>query len=89
MKKTLTVLALASALALPACAAPAPTGPAAHYTGDATIKDSYRNSRKGGCLVVVTLPNGDVDTLRVGRKTTCDGWTPNRKIKINDGRLVR
>lgn len=89
MKKTLTILAIASALTLSACGAPQPPGPAAHYTGTATITDSYVKSRKSGCKVVVKLPDGQADTLSVGRKTKCTGWDKGKSISISDGRLVR
>lgn len=86
MKKPLIVLSLAAGLLLTGCAS-SPPGPAEHYTGKATIKESYRTSHKTGCRVVVKLPNGQEDTLRVGRRTYCDGWTPGRVITITNGVL--
>jgi hypothetical protein len=88
MKKTLIALTLGLGLALSACGAPAPSGPAANYTGSAVIEKSYRTSHKTGCRVVVKLPNGQTDELRVGRRTQCTGWDAGKTISINQGRLV-
>lgn len=87
MKKTLTVLALGLGLTLSACSAPTPTA-ATGYTGPAVIEKSYRTSHKTGCRVVVKLPNGQTDELRVGRRTQCTGWDAGKTIQINNGALV-
>ncbi len=88
MKKSIAVLALGLGLVLSACSAPVPTA-AAGYTGTAVIEKSYKNSRKTGCRVVVKLPDGRTDELRVGRRTTCDGWDAGKTIRINNGALVK
>lgn len=86
MKKSLGVLALGLGLLLSGCAAP---GPTSHYTGSAVIQDSYKNSRKSGCKLVVALPDGQTDTVSVGRRTTCDGYDKGRTVQISNGSLVR
>lgn len=86
MKKTLIGLSLAAGLLLTGCASSTP-GPADHYTGKATIKESYRNSSKTGCKLVIKLPNGQEDTVRVGRRTTCNGWDAGRVITLTNGVL--
>jgi hypothetical protein len=53
------------------------------------IEKSYRNSHKTGCRVVVKLPNGQTDELRVGRRTQCTGWDQGKTININNGALVK
>lgn len=87
MKKSITVLALGLGLTLSACAPHVP-GPAEGYTGTAMIEKSYRNSHKTGCRVVVKLPDGQRDELRVGRRTQCTGWDAGKIINIHHGRLV-
>jgi hypothetical protein len=86
MKKSLGVLALGLGLLLSGCAAP---GPADHYTGSAVIQDAHRSSRKSGCKLVVTLPDGQTDTVSVGRRTTCDGYDKSRTVQLSDGKLSR
>jgi hypothetical protein len=86
MKKSLGVLALGLGLLLSSCGAP---GPADHYTGPAVIQDSYKNSRKTGCKLVVSLPNDQSDTISVGRRTTCDGYSKGQSVQLNNGKLVR
>lgn len=88
MKKTLTVLTIGLGLVLTGCSS-GPPGPSDNYTGKAIIERSYKNSRKTGCRVVVKLPNGQTDELRVGRRTTCDGWEAGKTIQINNGALVK
>lgn len=85
LKKSFTVVGVGLGLLLTGCGAP---GPAAEYTGPAVIQDAYKNSRKTGCKLVVKLPDGQTDTVRVGRRTTCDGWAKGQSIQINDGRPV-
>lgn len=89
MKKTITVLALGLGLLLTGCSS-APYVPTAAegYTGTAIIVESYRTSHKTGCRVVVKLPNGQTDELRVGRRTQCTGWDAGKIININQGSLV-
>ena len=90
MKKTLTVLALGLGLALSACSSTPHVPTAAEgYTGTAVIEKSYRTSHKTGCRVVVKLPNGKTDELRVGRRTQCTGWDAGKTIRINNGALVK
>ena len=86
MKKLLAVLALGLGLILSGCAAGPPQA-TDNYTGKATILESYRNSRKGGCKLVVKLPDGQQGTVSVGRRTSCDGWTPGRVVSITKGAL--
>lgn len=86
MKKSLGVLALGLGLLLSGCAAP---GPASHYSGSAVIQDAHRSSRKSGCKLVVALPNGQRDTISVGRRTTCDGYSKGQTVRLNNGNLVR
>lgn len=86
MKKSLGVLTLGLGLLLSGCGAP---GPADHYTGPAVIQDSYKNSRKTGCKLVVALPDGQTDTVSVGRRTTCDGYDKGRSVQLSNGNLVR
>lgn len=86
MKKMLGVLALGLGLLLAGCAAP---GPTYHYTGSAVIQDSYKNSRKSGCKLVVALPDGRTDTVSVGRRTTCDGYNKGQSVHLTNGNLVR
>ena len=86
MKKIPAVFALGLGLLLTGRATP---GPAADYTGPAVIKDAYKNSRKTGCKLVVTLPDGQTDTVRVGRRTTCDGYNEGQEVQLRDGDLVR
>jgi hypothetical protein len=86
MKKSLGALALGLGLLLSGCAAP---GPADHYTGSAVIQDTYRNSRKSGCKLVVALPNEQKDTVSVGRRTTCDGYGKGQSVQLRNGSLVR
>lgn len=88
MKKSIAVLALGLGLLLSACSAPVPTA-ASGYTGTAVIEKSYRTSYKTGCRVVVKLPNGQTDELRVGRRTQCTGWDQGKTIRINNGALVK
>lgn len=88
MKKAITVLALGLGLTLSACAPHVPTA-AEGYTGTAVIEKSYRTSHKTGCRVVVKLPNGKTDELRVGRRTQCTGWDTGKTIRINNGALVK
>ena len=89
MNKIVTVLALGLGLTLSACSpTPHVPGPAEGYTGTAMIEKSYRTSHKTGCRVVVKLPNGQTDELRVGRRTQCTGWDAGKIININQGRLV-
>jgi hypothetical protein len=90
LKKTITVLALGLGLMLSACSA-TPYVPTASegYTGTAVIEKSYRTSHKTGCRVVVKLPDGRTDELRVGRRTQCTGWDAGKTIKINNGKLVK
>ncbi|SDQ18182.1 hypothetical protein [Pseudarthrobacter chlorophenolicus] len=86
MKKTLGGLALGLGLLLTGCSAP---GPADHYTGSAVIQDTYKNSRKSGCKLIVAMPDGTTDTVSVGRRTTCNGYSKGQSIQISNGRLVR
>lgn len=86
MKKPLVVLALGLGLLLSGCGAP---GPADHYTGTAVIQDSYKNSRKTGCKLVIALPDGQTDTVSVGRRTTCDGYSKGQSVQLNNGDLIR
>lgn len=86
MKKTLGVLALGMGLLLSGCGAP---GPADRYTGPAVVEDSYKNSRKSGCKLVVALPDGQTDTVSVGRRTTCNGYSKGQSIQLSNGKLVR
>jgi hypothetical protein len=89
MKKTLTIMTIGMGLLLTGCSTEVAAGPADHYTGPATIEKSYRNSSKSGCKVVAKLPNGQFDTLSVGRRTQCTNWPAGKAININDGRLVK
>lgn len=86
MRKPLGVLTLGLGLLLSSCGAP---GPADHYTGPAVVKDSYKNSRKTGCKLVVALPDGQTDTVSVGRRTTCTGYDRGGTVQLNNGSLVR
>jgi hypothetical protein len=86
LKKAPVIVALGVGLLLSGCSAP---GPAAEYTGPAVIKDAYKTSRKTGCKLVVTLPDGQTDTVRVGRRTTCDGYNEGQEVQLRDGDLVR
>jgi uncharacterized protein YceK len=90
MKKIFTVLTLGLGLLLTGCSsAPHVPSPAEGYSGTAVIEKSYRNSHKTGCRVVVKLPNGQTDELRVGRRTQCTGWDQGKTIRINNGALVK
>lgn len=86
MKKSLGVLALGLGLLLSGCVAP---GPSSHFTGSALIKDTYVSSRKSGCKLVVTLPNEQKDTISVGRRTTCTGYSKGQSVQLKNGNLVR
>lgn len=86
MKKTLIVLTLGLGLLTSGCATHVPSA-ADGYTGTAVIKDSYRQSRKSGCKVVVKLPSGQEAKLSVGRRTSCTGWNPGRTVTLTNGRL--
>jgi hypothetical protein len=86
MKKSLGVLALGLGLLLSGCAAP---GPANHYTGSAVVQDAYRSSSKSGCKLVVALPNDQKDTVSVGRRTSCTGYSKGQSVQLNNGSLVR
>lgn len=86
MKKKLGVLAMGLGLLLAGCAAP---GPADDYTGSAVVQDTHRASRKSGCKLVVILPDGRTDTVSVGRRTTCDGYTKGQSVQLRSGNLVR
>jgi uncharacterized protein YceK len=90
MKKTLTALTLGLGLLLTGCSS-APHVPRVTegYSGTAVIEKSYRTSHKTGCRVVVKLPNGKTDELRVGSRTRCDGWDAGKTIRINNGALVK
>lgn len=68
------------------CAAP---GSASNYTGEVVIENSHRASRKAGCKLLVKLPSGETDTVRVGRRTTCNGYDKGRIVELNEGRLIR
>lgn len=86
MKKTVPALVLGAGILLAGCAAP---GPADHYTGTAVVENAHRSSYKTGCKLDVTLPDGQSDIVRVGRRTSCDGWAKGQHIQINDGRPVK
>jgi hypothetical protein len=86
MKKSLGAMALGLGLLLSGCAAP---GPANHYTGSAVIQDTYMSSRKSGCKLVVTLPNEQRDTISVGRRTTCAGYSKGQSVQLRNGSLAR
>lgn len=90
MKKTLVALTIGLGLILTGCSSAPPTpSPADGYTGTAMIVKSYRTSHKTGCRVVVKLPDGQQDELRVGRRTQCTGWDAGKTINIHEGRLVK
>lgn len=85
LKKRLAVLAVGLGLLLSGCA----EGPAGDYTGPAVVQDTYKSSRKAGCKLVVALPDGQTDTVSVGRRTTCTGYSKGQSVQLNDGNLVR
>lgn len=86
MIKKLGAVALAAAFVLTGCSSAQPTD---GYTGKATIQKSERHSRKGGCILTVKTPTGLVGEVRVGRRTSCDGWNPGRVVTLNDGYLQK
>lgn len=86
MKTKLTVLALGLGLLLTGCGA---EGPADEYTGPVVIQDTHKTSRKSGCKLVVAMPNGQTDTVSVGRRTTCSGFNKGQTVHLNHGDLVR
>ncbi|MET4144113.1 hypothetical protein [Arthrobacter sp. UYCo732] len=86
MKNTVAVLALGIGLLLTSCSAP---GPADKYTGSAVIQDTYKNSSKSGCKLVVSLPDGQTDTISVGRRTSCNGFANGQTVQLSNGNLVR
>lgn len=40
-------------------------------------------------MLVVALPNGQTDTISVGRRTTCVGFNKGQTVQLNEGDLVR
>lgn len=85
MKKRPTVLAVGLGLLLTGCA----EGPADEYTGAVVIQGTHKTSRKSGCKLVVAMPNGQTDTISVGRRTTCSGYNKGQTVQLNDGNLIR
>jgi hypothetical protein len=84
--KKLGAVALAATFVLTACSEPSAI---AGYTGKATIQKAERHSRKGGCILTVKTPAGHVGDVRVGRRTSCDGWNQGRVVNLNDGYLQK
>lgn len=89
MKKTLTVAAVAVGLLLTGCT----PSPLDNYTGKAVVKDTYigtsAKKKKRGCKVTVTLPNGQVATEGLGRRTTCAGINKGDTVRFVNGDIVR
>ena len=87
MIKKLGAVALAATFVLTGCSS-TPREPG--YSGTATIEKSERHSRKGGCILTVKTPKGQVfEGVRVGRRTSCDGWNRGRVVSLQDGYLQK
>lgn len=89
MKKTLIGLTLGLGLLVTGCAH---SGPAldSRYNGKAVITGSGGSGSKSGCEVFFTLgKTGEKDKERLGRRSSCDGWTTGRIITLTDGKINR
>jgi hypothetical protein len=86
--KKLGAVALAATFALTACSAGTPN-PTAGYSGKATIQKAERHSRKAGCILTVKTPTNLIGEVRVGRRTSCDGWHAGNVVFLQDGHLLK
>ncbi|UDL16860.1 lipoprotein [Arthrobacter phage Atuin] len=86
--KIIGAAALATVFALTGCSGGTPN-PVADFDGKATIQKAERHSRKGGCILTVKTYNGLIGDVRVGRRTSCDGWHVGNVVFLNDGKLIK
>lgn len=93
MKKTLTVAAIAAGLILSASACSPTPDPLENYNGKAVVKETYLGTtakkKRRGCKVTVILPNGQVATEGLGRRTTCAGIDKGDTVQFVNGDIVR
>jgi hypothetical protein len=82
--KILGALALTATFALTAC-----SNPTDGYSGKATIQETKRPSYKGGCILTVKTTTGLFGDVRVGRRTSCDGWHAGNVVFLQDGHLLK